>query len=173
MSQSYIRLSFVVALVLLWTNLSLSAYSQEGIPQGVGTGTYPPGLLESTDLKGVTKLRINALMDVVAGYQLRYEMGLDNIRLLLDAQLELAVTQMESTDDNREKLQYLEVGLETALKSWQQAVERHKVGLDGGGSEPLARAAVFRMRQLWLKENARQDAEKKSDANRKDQHESK
>jgi hypothetical protein len=173
MGSQHVLSRLILAIAVLCLSGPLKAQSQEVIPPNLGTGNYPPGLLESTDLKGVTKLRINALMDVVAGYQLRYEMGLDNIRLLLDAQLELAVTQMESTDDNREKLQYLEVGLETALKSWQQAVERHKVGLDGGGSEPLARAAVFRMRQLWLKENARQDAEKKSDANRKDQHESK
>ena len=131
-----------------------TAIGQEGIPVGVGNGELPPGLEGVSDLRVINQMRIETLHQSVEALQARYERGLDNINLLLAAQLELATAQLDSTKVKKERLDHIENSLKFALLTWQRLKELQKVGARGGdaAAECQSRAAVFRYRAMWLKE---------------------
>lgn len=143
-----------VAAILL---LTATAYGQEGLDTELGTGAFPPGIVGETNLRNVQLLRCEALKSGVHELQSRYESGLDNIHFLLDAQMKLAAAQLDTTADRQQRLEYLQAAFNSALLTWQRVKKLQSVGMRGGdaAAEAQARAAVFRVRVAWLKEEAK------------------
>lgn len=134
-----------------------SLLGHKGLDPAVGTGVFPEGLAGVNDLKKVQLSLVAVLQSTVQAMQARYESGLDNIGLLLDWQMELAVAQLDATDDKQERLDHLQVAFNSALLTWQRVKELQKVGMRGGdmASESMARAAVFKFRVMWLDERVK------------------
>jgi hypothetical protein len=143
---------FLVAILLL----SASAFAQEGIPVNIGTGKFPPGLDGVTELDEIQKSRIDALKQCVATQRSRFERVLNDTSILNAAQMDLVMTQLDSTKVKQERLDFIQEALVATLETWQRIHELQLVGAIGGSAdkEALARAAVFRFCVMWLKENA-------------------
>lgn len=142
----------LVAILLL----AATAYGQEGLDE-IGTGMFPPEMVGETDFKKVQLLRCEALKSAVQDLQSRYAYGLGNIHFLLESQRELALAQLDTTDDKQQRLGFIRAAFDSALLTWQRVKELQTVGMRGGdaASEAQARAAVFRVRVLWLKETSK------------------
>ena len=141
---------FFVAILLL----SASAFGQEGIPANIGTGKFPTGLDGVTELDAIQKSRIDALKKCVALQKSHYEQVPSDTRILNAAQLELIMAQLDTTKDKQERLDFIQEALVASLETWQWIHELQLVGKGSAYKEALARAAVFRFRAMWLKENA-------------------
>ncbi len=136
--------------------LESPASEHEGIPQDVGTGLLPQGLIGDSSLDVIQQHRIDALQETVRGLHSRVLEGSDKINNLLDAQLDLTLARLDVANIKQERLDLIEDSLRTALFTWQRVKELQRVGARGGdqGSEGQARAAVFRYRVMWLNEKA-------------------
>lgn len=143
----------ILAAILL---LTTTAFGQEGLDPAVGAGALPEGIAGVTDIKKVQISRIEALKDTVQELQARYDQGLDSIDFLLESQIELAVAQLDTTDDRQERLGYIQAAFNSALLHWQRVKELQKIGVRGGDAAAAAqaKALVFRFRVMWLKEKA-------------------
>ncbi len=135
--------------------LSASAFGQEGIPNNVGTGLLPPGLVGET-YDAIKQSRIEALQHMVQAMEARYQEGLDDVIRVMHADEELAIAKLDATNVKQERLDTIEEVMRSALLRWQRIVELQKVGGRGGdrASESTTRAAVYRYRNMWLKEKS-------------------
>lgn len=125
----------------------------------LGTRLLPPGLTEATDLATVKALRVKTAEQTVAALQARYESGLDNINFLLNAQISLALAQLDTTDDREQQLKFIQAGLNASILTWQRIKELQNVGARGGdaAAEAQARAEVYRFYVWWHKWKAGED----------------
>ena len=141
---------FFVAILLL----SASAFGQEGIPANIGTGKFPTGLDGVTELDEIQKTRIDALKESMALQQIFFEAGQRGISLneIAAAQMELLMTQLETTKDKQKRLDLIQETFVAALETWQRMHESQAAGKGFGLDEAQARAAVFGFRAMWLKE---------------------
>ena len=137
------------------------AIGQEGIPTNVGTGELPPGLEGVKDLDVVQQNQIDALRLREEVLRNGYEREMIKIDNLSDVQTELALARRDTTNVKQERLDFIQEALISALKRWQGIRVLQIVGSRGGevDAEAQARAAVFRYRIMWLKENARANTE--------------
>ncbi len=119
----------------------------------VGNGNYPDGLLE-TDIKKIQQKRIEAAQLCVEVLRNRYERGLINMSIVLEAQIEFLHARLDATETKEERLKCISDVQEIALKLWQHVIELHKIGARGGeaDAEAQARAHVFKLRAMYLKE---------------------
>ncbi|MCR9296799.1 MAG: hypothetical protein NXI32_29170 [bacterium] len=133
--------------------------SQELDFSSLGTRLLPPGLTEATDLATVKALRAKTAEQTVAALQARYESGLDNINFLLNAQISLALAQLDTTDDREQQLKFIQAGLNASILTWQRIKELQNVGARGGdaAAEAQARAEVYRFYVWWHKWKAGED----------------
>ena len=143
--------TFVLILLLTTTTIG-----QDGIPANIGTGVLPPGMEGETDLKVINQKWIEALQNQLEALQARYDRGLDNINLLMEAQMELLIAKLDSTSVKQERLDYIQGAMGLALLTWQRIKELQKMGARGGDTfaEAQSRASVFKYREMWLKEKA-------------------
>lgn len=137
--------------------LTTTVFSQEGIPVNFGTKVLPEGLAGETDIKVINQKRVETLQLADKALQDRYRAGLLPIDVSLKAQIELTEARLETTTVTKERLVHIENGLKGALLTWQVVKERQRIGARGGEAEneALARAAVFKFRAMWLKEQSR------------------
>lgn len=127
--------------------------------EAVGTTLLPDGIKEATDLASIKALRVKAAEDQVTALEQRYNSGLDNINYLLNAQIELALARVDTTDNKEEQLVHIQTGLTAALQTWQRVKELQKIGARGGdhASEAKTRNQVLRFYVWWHKWKAGQD----------------
>lgn len=147
-----------LALVLVITLLLPSApIPQEGIPQNIGTGKYPEGLLNNTDINDLTRRRIETLKQRVKLVKERFEAGTIPYTHLYEANQALLSAQLDSTDVKEIRLKYIEESLANALVVWQLTRAKADMGIRGGESDALLsfEEQVFHFRILWLKEKAK------------------
>jgi hypothetical protein len=130
------------------------ANAQEEMLARVGSGSLPPGLAGKTDLNTIKQKRIEALRDAVGALRNRYRDGTDQINILLAAQNELMLANLDSTTVKKERLAHIETALISAISTWQNLEVRLKVGAGRTDEEVQGRAAVFNFRAMWLAENA-------------------
>ena len=117
---------------------------QEIILANVGNGVLPPGLDGETDINVIKRRRIESLFGAVRVLDESSHHGLGNTNFQPEAQMELAVAMLESTTVKKERLDHIESALSSALKAWQTADARLKVGQTGPALECQKRATVFK-----------------------------
>jgi hypothetical protein len=76
------------------------------------------------------------------------------LRVLLAAQEELAIANLETTPMKKDRLAHIETALIKSLLIWQRAESMQKQGSGSVADEAKARAAVFKFRAMWLAEKA-------------------
>lgn len=125
----------------------------------VGTGNLPDGFVEAAEMAAIKALRVRAAEDQVSALRARYMSGLDNINFLLQAQIELALARIDTTNDKAKQLEHIQAGLNAAIITWQTIKEIQKVGAIGGdaAAEAQARNQVFRFYVWWHKLKAGQN----------------
>jgi hypothetical protein len=145
------RLAFILLISLL---LPHPTSPQEGIPQNIGIGKYPEGLLDNTDIKSLMKMRIETLKQKVQVLENQFSVGTLPDSILYDAQQELLMAQLESTTDKQTRLKFIEESLANALKIWQIVEAKADVGLSGGEKDSVLtfQEQVYHFRIMWLKE---------------------
>jgi hypothetical protein len=150
-----------IAIALLLLTTSVLGQTEEQFKQNrlildfskLGTGLLPEGLTDARDLAAIKMLRVQAAVDEVQAFQLRYDSGLDNINFLLDAHVKLALAQLDTTNSKEEQLEFIQAGLDAAILTWQRVNELQKVGARGGdyAQEAQARNHVYRFYVWWHK----------------------
>lgn len=149
--RATMRLALILVITLL---LPSTPIPQEGIPQNIGTGRYPEGLLNNSDIKDLTRRRIEALKQRVKVVKERFEAGTIPYTQLYQANQDLLSAQLDSTDAKEIRLKYIEESLANALMVWQLTRAKADKGLRGGEADALLsfEEQVFHFRILWLKE---------------------
>lgn len=150
-----------IAIALLLLTASVMGQSEKQFEQNrlaldlskIGTNLLPEGLEDAPDLAAIKTLRVQAALDEVQALQARYDSGLDNINFLLDAQVSLALAQLDTTDSKEEQLKFIRAGLNSAILTWQRLKEMQEIGARGGdhAAEARARAHVYRFYVWWHK----------------------
>ena len=122
----------------------------------LGTGQLPEGFQAAENLAAVKNLRVQAAESQVESLQARFESGLDNINFLLQAQIELALALIDTTEDREEQANHIRAGLHSAILTWQRIKELQKAGVRGGdeAAEAQARQQVLRFYVWWHKHKA-------------------
>ncbi len=77
--------------------------------------------------------------------------------LYYETQVELALAQLDTTDIKQERLDYIQAALNGAIEIWRVAKDRSSIGAEGSSplDEARTRADVYKLRVMWLKENAK------------------
>ncbi len=134
--------------------------AQDGLDTTIGTGVFPDGIAGVTDLKKAQLARVEALQSSAQEWQAMYVSGLVTLEVSLVSQMELALAQLDTTDDNQKRLDYLQAGFNSALLVWQRVKELQSAGVRGGDAASLAQATalVFKLRVMWLKEKAKAES---------------
>lgn len=145
------RLAFILLISLL---LPHPTSPQEGIPQNIGTGKYPEGLLDNTDIKSLMQMRIETLKQKIQELEGQFNSGRLPAPILYDAHQALLMAQLESTTDKQTRLKFIEESLANAIKIWQLAKAKADVGLRGGEKDAVLtfQEQVYHFRIMWLKE---------------------
>lgn len=138
--------------------LSASALGQEGIPGNIGTEKFPPILVGGTERDATQRSRIAALQDAVEMLTSLTQHGKRSINELLAIQTELAIAQLETTDDAQERLDFVQEAYFAALDAWRRTNGMLAARTRGKFDEAQARAAVFAYRVIWLKESMKKEA---------------
>lgn len=144
------RLAFILLISLLLPHTT----PQEGIPQNIGTGKYPEGLLDNTNIKSLMQMRIETLKQKVQVLENQFSNGTLQDSILYDAQQELLMAQLESTTDKQTRLKFIEESLANAITIWQIMKAKADIGLRGGETYSVLtfQEQVYHFRIMWLKE---------------------
>lgn len=145
------RLALILVITLL---LPSTPIPQEGIPKNIGTGKYPEGLLNNTDINDLTRRRIETLKQRVKIVEERFKAGTIPYTQLYQANQDLLSALLDSTDVKETRLKYIEESLTKSLMVWQLIRAMADKGLRGGEADALLsfEEQVFHSRILWLKE---------------------
>ncbi len=144
--------------------LTASAFGQEGVAKTIGKTPLLEGMEGVTDIKTVQLLRVKALKDQMQIYTDQIQSGTNALsqlaELICTTQIELVLAQLDMTDVKQERLDHLQAAVDSAIQLWRVAKDRSRIGAEGAGpeAEARARAEVYKLRVMWLKEKANTDS---------------
>ena len=146
----------VIVILLLTTN----AIGQGAVGADKSETPLPEGMAGGADIETVQLLRIEALKELLQIFEDQISSGTHAVGQLLDlyheTQVDLALAQLETTDDKQERLDHIQTAVDSAIQIWKFAKDRSRIGIEGSGpeAEARARAQVYELRAMWLKEKA-------------------
>lgn len=125
----------------------ISARPQQGIETS-DEQELPPDLGRS--IPELQQLRIQTAIDVAKAAEARFNGGLESINTVMAAQIELALAQIDATNNKSEQLRIIEAGLKSATRQWQRVDKMSKFGGIRGGTATVAKAlnTVYRFKNL-------------------------
>ena len=151
----------ILAAILL---LTATAFGQEGLDTAIGKGSLPDGIAGVTDIKKVQLLRVEALKNSMQILNDQVQTGRVSLgqlsELYSESHMELALARLDASDDKQERLDIIQEALNGAIRFWRIANDRRSVAAEGSGtlSETRAKADVYKLRVMWLKEKARSES---------------